>query len=1251
MGAYVPANLKLSRAALPAALFSWGNDMRIFRLLIAALFLAWAPVQAWAVEVDLQFLKGTQFLDSTGSPLDSGTINIYDAGTTDLRTTYSDAAGTVANTLNGSNQIVLDSEGRVSESVYIPTGSWKFVLKDSGTTTIVSEDTIEGALDTSTFTVTSAKAEMPWISKTSAYTATSDDMGKGIAANATGSSFTITLPSAATVGDGKTLAIKHTGTANVVTIATTSSQTIKHFNTARTTWNLTQPDQTVWLASDGAGWHVISQVDDLRQQVVKVEDDDLSAPPASPTAGAWYIVGASPTGDWSSYSQYDLVQASGDGGWINVTPSDGWIAWIEDEDKLALFHSSQWNTLRNDETVNALAYATFQQTQDKGTSGGSATTGAWTTYTLNTEVTNIITGASLSSNQFTLPAGTYKISGWVHSSANADISLRLYNITDSVTAIDGGQTDTIAGSNQSENIPFSGVVEIGGSKVFEVQYYADNAGTLGLPTDTRYPEVLGQVDIIDLKTLEGEQGDPGAQGNPGADGSDGGWEYTWETSNLTGSGIAAGEVMRNNGTLGSITQIFIHETDNDSNDLSSFIATWDDGDSATSSTIRITGSSTDFIYFDVTGLTDNGSDVTLTGSVAASSGTLSDEEVLRVFQIPVGDKGDDGSQGPAGSTGSDGGFVYAFSTDTTETDPTSGFLKFSSSTLANVTEIYIYETTTAASIAEEIATWDDGTDAISAKVKVSGSAANDFIIFELTPANVDNGDWVTLSGSVTSSSGTFSANEDVRVNVTLHGNVGPQGNKGNTGDTGADGDDGMEPGTKHLVDATDTNMTAPDDTSLKFDVDVTSTFSGLGNIAIDADDVYSADISDWVAAWDDAGQSGSKGTLTIRQIHTPSNFMIADVTSSVTDNTSWLQVPVVLRSSNGTFTDNTEISVQFAPAGSDGSDGAGSVSVAFQTFTPTSGTSVVADDATDTMTLTEGSCIGITGTGASDDITIGIPDNCITVGQIASGGVASAEVQDNTLSADDLAAGSVGTSEIADGTVSHSDMVNMTTERLIGRTTASSGSREEIDISSLTQETAPAAGDDLLGMESGGDMRRFDVGDVGTGQQTIWVPANAMTAETTNGCASSANATSSNSIEIPGFDCDDSTDEGVQLAVQMPKGWNAGTVVPQVVWFGDDVSGDKTVVWGVQGMCVANDEAADSAYGTAQTVSDANGSAAQDIMITDEFSAVTLSGAGAEEWCSYRVYRDANAAGDNFTGDATLLGLKIHYTTDENTDD
>ena len=66
----------------------------------------------------------------------------------------------------------------------------------------------------------------------------------------------------------------------------------------------------------------------------------VSTPPASPAEGDRYIVGASPTGAWSGHG--GKVAVSRPGGWAIIPPLAGWIAWIGDEEQIAVFDGSGW---------------------------------------------------------------------------------------------------------------------------------------------------------------------------------------------------------------------------------------------------------------------------------------------------------------------------------------------------------------------------------------------------------------------------------------------------------------------------------------------------------------------------------------------------------------------------------------------------------------------------------------------------------------------------------------------------------------------------------------------------------------------------------------------------------------------------------------------------------------------------------------------------------------------------------------------
>jgi hypothetical protein len=171
------------------------------------------------------------------------------------------------------------------------------------------------------------------------------------------------------------------------------------------------------------------------------------------------------------------------------------------------------------------------------------------------------------------------------------------------------------------------------------------------------------------------------------------------------------------------------------------------------------------------------------------------------------------------------------------------------------------------------------------------------------------------------------------------------------------------------------------------------------------------------------------------------------------------------------------------------------------------------------------------------------------------------------------------------------------------------------------------------------------------GQQTIWVPAGAMTARTTNGAASGSVETSTNKVMLKTLDFDTTTQEFAQFAIQMPKGWDEGTLVCQFVWSHPSTTTNFGVVWAIAAVAFADDDAADAAFGTEQTATDTGGTT-NDVYISPETSAMTVAGSpGAEEWVVFQVKRNVSDGSDNMAVDARLHGVKIHYTTDAAKDD
>ena len=109
------------------------------------------------MSVNLSYFAGAgaQFFDNNGVPLAGGLLYTYSAGTTTQLATYTSSSGSVAN----SNPIVLDASGRVSNEIWLISGStYKFVLQTSASVQIGSYDNIPGINDLSTLYVSTGSS-------------------------------------------------------------------------------------------------------------------------------------------------------------------------------------------------------------------------------------------------------------------------------------------------------------------------------------------------------------------------------------------------------------------------------------------------------------------------------------------------------------------------------------------------------------------------------------------------------------------------------------------------------------------------------------------------------------------------------------------------------------------------------------------------------------------------------------------------------------------------------------------------------------------------------------------------------------------------------------------------------------------------------------------------------------------------------------------------------------------------------------
>lgn len=143
----------------------------------------------------------------------------------------------------------------------------------------------------------------------------------------------------------------------------------------------------------------------------------------------------------------------------------------------------------------APGYLHVQDQKAQNTPGGSATVGVQTRV-LNTTLINTIAGASLASNQITLPAGTYDIKAWATVRDVDRNRAALYNVTDAAIAILGSSEDATTNLNSKSVI--SGRLTITATKVFEVRHYCQLAvatNGLGIETNFAGQEIYADVEV------------------------------------------------------------------------------------------------------------------------------------------------------------------------------------------------------------------------------------------------------------------------------------------------------------------------------------------------------------------------------------------------------------------------------------------------------------------------------------------------------------------------------------------------------------------------------------------------------------------------------------------------------------------------------------------------------------------------------------------------------------------------------------
>ena len=138
-----------------------------------------------------------------------------------------------------------------------------------------------------------------------------------------------------------------------------------------------------------------------------------------------------------------------------------------------------------------------QDQKTSGTNGGNSIAGVQT-RNINTVLTNEIPGASLSSNQITLPAGTYEVDASAPAWGAAASQVYLYDATNTTTLVVGTTEFTSGGSPLAQTRSFvKGRFTLAGTASLMLRHYTGSVNTngLGVAASSGQGEVYSDVQI------------------------------------------------------------------------------------------------------------------------------------------------------------------------------------------------------------------------------------------------------------------------------------------------------------------------------------------------------------------------------------------------------------------------------------------------------------------------------------------------------------------------------------------------------------------------------------------------------------------------------------------------------------------------------------------------------------------------------------------------------------------------------------
>lgn len=155
---------------------------------------------------------------------------------------------------------------------------------------------------------------------------------------------------------------------------------------------------------------------------------------------------------------------------------------------------------------------------------------------------------------------------------------------------------------------------------------------------------------------------------------------------------------------------------------------------------------------------------------------------------------------------------------------------------------------------------------------------------------------------------------------------------------------------------------------------------------------------------------------------------------------------------------------------------------------------------------------------------------------------------------------------------------------------------------------------------------------------TVFIAVGEVIPRTTSGTGVGSYETAVNGVNYDTVEFDSAANEHINVIRVLPSTWNGGTITAEFFWTA--ASGPGTVTWGIQAYAFGDNVALDSAWGSAQVVSDTLQNATR-MHISPATPAITVGGSPAAGIpIIFQVYRDVS---DTLAVDAHLIGFKITF--------